>query len=75
MSVKNPGMTITETNRQIIQLMGEGNTDKEIAGKLQMSIRTVQDRVYKMMKSEDCKNRTQLVLKVVLFNIGSFIGK
>ncbi len=68
-------MSITETNRRIIQLMGEGNTDKEIADHLQMSIRTVQDRVYKMMKKEECKNRTQLVLKVVLFNIGSFAGK
>lgn len=68
-------MSITETNRRIIQLMGEGNTDKEIANVLQMSIRTIQDRVYKMMKKEKCKNRTQLVLKVVLFNIGSFAGK
>lgn len=68
-------MSITETNAKIIQLMGEGNTDKEIAGALKMSIRTVQDRVYKMMKKEGCKNRTQLVLKVVLFNIGSFAGK
>lgn len=55
--------------------MGEGNTDKEIAGQLKMSIRTVQDRVYKMMKTWECKNRTQLVLKVVMFNIGSFAGK
>lgn len=68
-------MSITETNRKIIQLMGEGNTDKEIADQLKMSIRTVQDRVYKMMKTWECKNRTQLVLKVVLFNIGSFAGK
>ena len=68
-------MSITETNRKIIQLMGEGNTDKEIASQLEMSIRTVQDRVYRMMKKEQCKNRTQLVLKVVLFNIESFTNK
>lgn len=68
-------MNINETNRRIIRLMGEGNTDKEIASQLKMSIRTVQDRVYKMMKYWECKNRTQLVLKVVLFNIGSFAGK
>jgi DNA-binding NarL/FixJ family response regulator len=68
-------MNITETNKKIIQLMGEGNTDKEIANKLQMSIHTVQKRVVNMLKRESCRNRTQLVLKVVLFNIGSFTGK
>jgi DNA-binding NarL/FixJ family response regulator len=68
-------MNITETNRKIIQLMGEGNTDKEIADKLQMSIHTVQKRVVNMLKKWSCRNRTQLVLKVVLFNIGQFTGK
>jgi DNA-binding NarL/FixJ family response regulator len=55
--------------------MGEGNTDKEIADKLQMSIHTVQKRVVNMLKKWSCRNRTQLVLKVVLFNIGQFTGK
>lgn len=68
-------MSITETNRKIIQLMGEGNTDKEIADKMQMPVRTVQDRIYKMLKKWTCRNRTQLVLKVVLFNIASFTDK
>jgi DNA-binding NarL/FixJ family response regulator len=68
-------MSITETNKKIIQLMGEGNTDKEIAQTLKMPSRTVQSRIYKMLKKWECRNRTQLVLKVVLFNIGSFTGK
>lgn len=68
-------MNITETNRKIIQLMGEGNTDKEIAELIQMPIRTLQSRIYRMLKKWGCRNRTQLVLKVVLFNIGSFAGK
>lgn len=68
-------MNITETNRKIIQLMGDGNTDKEIADNLNMPIRTVQSRIYRMLKNWGCRNRTQLVLKVVLFNIGSFAGK
>jgi DNA-binding NarL/FixJ family response regulator len=68
-------MNITETNKKIIQLMGEGNTDKEIAEVIKMPIRTVQSRVYGMLKKYDCRNRTQLVLKVVLFNIGSFTAK
>lgn len=68
-------MNITETNRKIIQLMGDGNTDKEIADNLKMPVRTVQSRIYRMLKNWDCRNRTQLVLKVVLFNIGSFTGK
>jgi DNA-binding NarL/FixJ family response regulator len=68
-------MNITETNRKIIELMGDGNTDKEIADNLKMPVRTIQSRIYRMLKSWDCRNRTQLVLKVVLFNIGSFTGK
>lgn len=68
-------MNITETNRKIIQLMGDGNTDKEIADSLKMPVRTVQSRIYRMLKNWGCRNRTQLVLKVVLFNIGSFAGK
>jgi len=68
-------MSITETNRTIIQLMGEGNTDKEIAERLKMPVRTVQSRISAMLKKWDSRNRTQLVLKVVLFNIGSFAGK
>lgn len=68
-------MNITETNRKIIQLMGDGNTDKEIAALLNMPVKTVQKKVSTMLKKHDCRNRTQLVLKVVLFNIGSFGGK
>lgn len=68
-------MNITETNRKIIELMGEGNTDKEIGKALKMPTRTVQSRIYSMLKKWECRNRTQLVLKVVLFNIASFTGK
>ena len=68
-------MSITETNRKIIQLMGEGNTDKEVACKLSMPVKTVKNKVAAMLKKHECRNRTQLVLKVVLFNIGSFAGK
>jgi DNA-binding NarL/FixJ family response regulator len=68
-------MSITETNKQIIQLMGEGNTDKEIADQLKLPVRTIQKRVSTMLKKNACRTRTQLVLKVVLFNIGSFTGK
>lgn len=68
-------MNITETNKEIIRLMGEGNTDKEIAEVLKMPVRTVQGRVYKMLEKWKCRNRTQLVLKVVLFNIGQFTAK
>lgn len=68
-------MSITETNAKIIQLMGEGNTDKEIASELKIPVRTVQKKVSTMLKKHECRTRTQLVLKVVLFNIGSFAGK
>lgn len=66
---------ITESNMKIIRLMGEGMANKEIAQEMNLSQRTIEDRVCKMMKDFDCKSRTQLVLKVVLFNIQSFTGK
>jgi DNA-binding NarL/FixJ family response regulator len=60
---------------KIIRMMGDGETDKEIAGAMKMPIRTIRYRIHSMLKKWGCKNRTQLVLKVVLFNIGSFTGK
>jgi two-component system, NarL family, response regulator DevR len=68
-------MSITETNKKIIQLMGDGNTDKEIADKLNIPVKTIKNKVAAMLKKHECRNRTQLVLKVVLFNIGSFASK
>jgi DNA-binding NarL/FixJ family response regulator len=68
-------MKIKDQNMQIIRLMGDGETDKEIADKMSMPIRTIRARISSMLKKWDCKNRTQLVLKVVLFNIDSFADK
>ena len=65
-------MKISESNMKIIQLMGDGKTDKEIAGITKTPIRTVRGRISSMLKKWDCKNRTHLVLKVVLYNIKSF---
>lgn len=65
-------MKISESNMKIIRLMGDGKTDKEIADNMKMPIRTIRGRISTMLKKWDCKNRTHLVLKVVLFNIKSF---
>jgi DNA-binding NarL/FixJ family response regulator len=68
-------MKINDQNMLIIRLMGDGKTDKEISDQMKMNLDTVKMRVRNMLKKWDCKNRTQLVLKVVMFNIESFASK
>lgn len=60
---------IDQSNKMIISLLGSGMTDKEIAGELQMKPRTVEKRIGSMMKKHNCRTRTQLVLKLVAYNL------
>jgi DNA-binding NarL/FixJ family response regulator len=55
--------------------ISEGLTNKEIADKLEMNKRTVEDRIARLLKKFECKNRTQLSLKIVLYNIGGVLSK
>jgi two-component system nitrate/nitrite response regulator NarL len=66
---------ISESSKQILMHISEGLTNKEIADKLEMNKRTVEDRIARLLKKFECKNRTQLSLKIVLYNIGGVLSK
>ena len=54
-------MNITESNSKIIELLAKGKTVKEIAADLDLSPRTVQERIDHMRKDHNCRNVTHLV--------------
>lgn len=60
---------IDQSNKMIIALLGSGMTDKEIAVELKMKLPTVNKRIKTMLKNYNCRTRTQLVLKLVAFNL------
>jgi DNA-binding NarL/FixJ family response regulator len=66
---------ISESSKRILMHISEGLTNKEIAVKLEMNKRTVEDRIARLLKKFECKNRTQLSLKIVLYNIGGVLSK
>lgn len=58
-------MTLQESNNRIIEMLAEGKTAKEIARELAMSRRSVEGRIYRMRKKEQCASATQLVAKLL----------
>jgi len=53
---------LTHRERQILALIAQGYTTKEIAAALSIRPHTVNNQIYHMMKKLGLKNRTQLVL-------------
>ena len=51
---------ISERERQVIELVVAGLSNKEIAAKLFISVRTVKDHVYNIYKKTNVENRVQL---------------
>jgi DNA-binding NarL/FixJ family response regulator len=60
--MKNP--ILTDSNKQIIELLASGKTVKEAASILKMNNRTVEDRILEMRRQLNCINTTQLVVKI-----------
>jgi DNA-binding CsgD family transcriptional regulator len=56
MENENPKIALTERQREIITLAGEQLSSKQIADKLGISTRTVEDHRKKIMKSLGAKN-------------------
>lgn len=52
---------LTLKQRQIIDLLGQGLTNKEISKQAFISYRAVVDHISKMCERFGCKNRTHLV--------------
>ncbi|MBN1272262.1 MAG: response regulator transcription factor [Candidatus Aminicenantes bacterium] len=52
---------ITKREKEVIELICRGKTNKEIADQLFISVETVKDHNYKIFQKTGVKNRTQLV--------------
>ncbi|SHJ50226.1 two component transcriptional regulator, LuxR family [Reichenbachiella agariperforans] len=55
---------ITKREKQILQLVYEGNSNKEIADKLGKSVRTVETHRFNIMKKLSVSNITELLRKI-----------
>ena len=60
-SVKEPYDLLTAREREILKLIADGNTSREIAGMLFISIKTVLGHRTKIMEKLDIHNRTELI--------------
>jgi DNA-binding CsgD family transcriptional regulator len=52
--------SISEREKQVIELVVAGLSNKEISDKLFISVRTVKDHIYNIYRKTDVKNRVQL---------------
>jgi DNA-binding NarL/FixJ family response regulator len=68
-----PGQTLSEREIEIVQLLAEGLADKEIAGRLFLSPRTVHTHVGSALRKTDSRSRTQLAVRHVkeTFGVGA----
>ena len=64
--IRNPGpaekKTLTERQREVLQLLAEGGTLKEVASALNLAIRTVAYHKYRIMEEQGLKTNSDLVL-------------
>lgn len=56
-----PGSALTERQREILRLLADGRSAKEIARALDLSPRTVEFHKYKLMESLGLKNSAELI--------------
>lgn len=60
---------ITKTNQEIIELLAQGKTVKEVAAGMEMNRRTVEKRIGAMKKRFKCLTVTQLVVTLFLLKV------
>lgn len=68
-------MCINESNNKIIYHLAMGDSHKEIACKLNMSINTLKKRLKSLRKQQGVKNDAALVFKMIAFNFLDFAAK
>lgn len=56
-----PVASLTPRQREILQLVAEGKSAKEIAAALDLSTRTVEDHKYRLMESLGIENKAELI--------------
>ncbi|HTS67073.1 MAG TPA: response regulator transcription factor [Candidatus Acidoferrales bacterium] len=57
--------TLTDRERQVYQLLAEGNSNKEIANRLNLSLHTVETHRWRIMEKLDLHSTAELVLSAV----------
>ncbi len=62
---KRPEVRFSERERQILQLLIEGRSDREIAETLTLSKRTVESAVSRMLQKVGVRNRVALTIRVL----------
>ncbi|MBN1623836.1 MAG: hypothetical protein JXN10_04485 [Clostridia bacterium] len=65
---------ISEREKEIIEALAQGKTNKEIASELFISINTVKTHIKNIYRKLDIKNRVQLLHKIKVTNEGNTIG-
>lgn len=60
---------ISQRELEVLQLMAEGNSNQEIAGKLFLSLHTIKTHTSKLFEKLDVKRRTQAIEKAKRLNI------
>lgn len=56
---------ITPKEKEILQLIAEGLSSKQIAGKLQISLHTVQTHRKNMLAKAGARNTPELLMKIL----------
>jgi DNA-binding NarL/FixJ family response regulator len=56
---------LTDRERQIYQLLAEGNSNKDIANRLSLSLHTVETHRWRLMEKMDLHSTAELVLSAV----------
>jgi two-component system, NarL family, response regulator NreC len=55
------GPSLTPREREIVRMIAEGNSAREIAGRLQLSVKTVEAHKFNLMRKLGIHNKAQLV--------------
>lgn len=64
-TAEGPGDRLTSRQREIVQLLAEGQTNKEVATLLNVSIKTVETHRANIMKKLGCRSVSELILYAV----------
>jgi two-component system, NarL family, response regulator NreC len=55
------GSSLTPREREVVKMLAEGNSVRQIAGRLRLSIKTVEAHKFNLMRKLDIHNKAQLV--------------
>ena len=53
--------SLTPREREVVKMIAEGNSAKNIAGKLGLSVKTIEAHRFNLMRKLDIHNKAQLV--------------